>query len=75
MRNPITLHANFPTDPDGFGKLIMTKVLAEAQQKTRSMQCLEHHEPATITIAGPGELLIVGCCDAFRISVNEALTR
>jgi hypothetical protein len=67
--------SNFPTDPNGFGNLVMQAALAEAQKKTNSMRCPEHKKHATLTVKGPGQISIRGCCEAFRKSVNEALAR
>jgi hypothetical protein len=53
----------------------MQAALAEAQKKTRSMRCPEHNQPATLSVKGPGQISIVGCCEAFRNSVNKALAR
>jgi hypothetical protein len=66
---------NFPTDPNSLGNLVMQVALAEAQKKTHSMRCPEHNQPATLTIKGPGQISIVGCCEAFRNSVKQAMAR
>jgi len=67
--------ANFSFDPNGLGNLVMKTALAEAQDKTRSMRCPIHKQPATISIKAPGQLEIVGCCEQFRTSVSEAMAR
>ena len=69
------IHKNATTDPNSLGYLVMQAALAEAQKKTHSMRCPEHNQAATLTIKDLGQIWVVGCCEAFRNSVKEAMAR